>query len=81
MLHVTDRGCGGDCGCSGCATAAADPAARRAALYALLAAGGWAFESEWAIAVGLGGLIGAVVDMLSRDERSTKNVGMVGQVS
>lgn len=79
MLQVTRGGCGGDCGCSGCASsAAADPAARRAALYAALAAGGWVFESQWAIAIGLGGLIGAVVDMLS--ERSTKNVGMVGQV-
>jgi hypothetical protein len=80
MLQVTDRGCGGDCGCSGCASsAAADPAARKAALYALLAAGGWALESEWAIAIGLGGLIGAVVDMLT-SERSMKNVGMVGPV-
>jgi hypothetical protein len=76
MIHQLgheDCGCGGGCGGRGGAQLAArgtaDPAARKAALYALLAAAGWVLDSKWALAVGVGGLIGAAVDMASNNER------------
>jgi hypothetical protein len=64
MIHA-----GAPC-CGACASVAA-PAERKALLYGLLAAGGWATESGWAIAIGLGGLIAALVDLATDERNST----------
>jgi hypothetical protein len=58
----------------------AAPAKRKAALYGLLAAGGWAFDSEAVMAVGLGGLVGALVELWSNVPRR-QHVQVVGQDS
>jgi hypothetical protein len=73
MIHaIDDCGCGGDCGGRAVAPSVArvaDPAAHKAVLYGVLAAGGWVFESKWAFAIGIGGLIGAVVDLMSNERQ------------
>jgi hypothetical protein len=70
MIRDLDCGCGGDCAGGVVVAPSVDrPAVRKATLYAGLVAFGWAFDSKWAFAIGVGGLIGAVVDLVSNERR------------